>query len=68
MLHEYEYELTAKFPGGLAFNPVHGDPNYPPGHHAIHQWRIRPGNQIPVDPNDILDLDPLQRFPYAWLK
>jgi len=67
MAHEYEYELTALYPGGLAFNPAHGNPAYPPGHRAIHQWRIKQGIQIPVDPDNYQDLSPGQRFPYVWV-
>jgi hypothetical protein len=67
MAYEYEYELTAFFPDGLAFNPAHGDPNYPPGSSAIHQWRIKSGAQIPVDPVNYLDLRPNEKFPYQWL-
>lgn len=68
LAHEYEYELTALYPGGLAFNPAHGDPNYGPGDRAIHQWRIKPGILIPVEQRDFLELGPTQRFPYDWLK
>jgi hypothetical protein len=64
---EYEYELTAQFPDGLAYNPAHSNPSYPPGSRAIHQWRIKPGVQIPVDPTNFLDLKPGQVFPYDWL-
>jgi hypothetical protein len=65
--HEYEYELTAFYPGGLAFNPAHSHPAYPPGSPVIHQWRIRDGIRIPVDVRNFLDLLPSQRFPYDWL-
>jgi hypothetical protein len=64
---EYEYELTAKFPGGLAYNPPLSNPSYPPGSQTIHQWRIKPGVQIPVDSTNFLDLKPGQVFPYNWL-
>lgn len=37
MAHEYEYELTALYPDGLAFNPAHSNLSYPPGHRAVHQ-------------------------------
>jgi hypothetical protein len=63
---EYEYELTAKFPDGLAFNPAHSNLDYSPGSNAIHLWRIKPGVQIPVNPN-FLELKPGQVFPYNWL-
>ena len=64
---EYDYELTAEFPGGLAFNPAYSDPSYPPGSRTIHQWRIKPGVRIPVDSTNFLDLKPGQVFPYSWL-
>lgn len=64
---EYEYELTAEFPDGLAYNPAYNNPSYPPGSRTIHQWRIKPGVQIPVDSTSFLDLKPWQVFPYAWL-
>ena len=67
MAHEYEYELTAKFPDGLAFNAAHSHPSYQPGSDKVHQWRIKKGCQIPVDPTTALDLQPGQRFPYNWL-
>jgi hypothetical protein len=67
MSHEYEYELTAAYPDGLAFNPAHGNPDYPPGSPKIHQWRIKNGAQIPVDPANYLDLRPNEKFPYGWL-
>src|ERR1700674_5076742 len=49
MIGEYEYELTALHPGGLAYAQGHSDPAYPPGNRMIHQWRIKPGYKIPVD-------------------
>ncbi|MEP7355522.1 MAG: hypothetical protein ABI824_20015 [Acidobacteriota bacterium] len=64
---EYEYEFTAEFPGGLAYNPAHSHPSYPPGSRTIHQWRIKPGVLIPVDSRTYLDLKPGQIFPYEWL-
>lgn len=65
--HEYEYELTAEFPGGLAFNPAHSDPLFPTGSSKIHQWRIKRGCPIPVDHSTALALHPGDRFPYDWL-
>jgi hypothetical protein len=64
---EYEYELTAKFPGGLAFNPAHSNPSYPPGNSSVQQWRIKDGVRIPVDPVKFLDLPVNKKFPYDWL-
>lgn len=64
---EYEYELTAEFPGGLAYNPAHSNPSYPPGSRTIHQWKIKPGVQIPVDSTHYLNLKPGEIFPYSWL-
>lgn len=65
--HEYEYELTAKFPGGLHFNPAHSDFRYPPGDSAIYQWRILDNVAIPVDQSTSLEILPNQRMPYDWL-
>ena len=65
MAHEYEYELTAQDPGGLAYNPAHGDPAYTPGSGKIHQWRLKDGVQIPVDANNVIDLLPGQPFLYS---
>lgn len=64
---EYEYDLTAKFPGGLAFHAGSSHDPYPEGSPRIHQWKIKPGVQIPVDPAHFLDLKPGQRFPSNWL-
>src|SRR5215510_14596755 len=64
---EYDYELTAEYPGGLAYNPVHFDPRYMPGAPYIHQWCIKPNVSIPVDPTNVLRLHPGQLFPYDWL-
>jgi hypothetical protein len=64
---EYEYELTAQYPDGLAFNPAHSDPRYGPGSAYIHQWRIADGARIPADPVNFLDLAPGLAFPYSWL-
>ena len=64
---EYEYELTAEFPDGLAYNPASDDPSYLPGDQTVHQWRIRFGVQIPVDANSTLDLKVGQIVPYHWL-
>lgn len=63
---EYSYELTAEFPDGWAFNPPFSDERYPPGSRSIHQWRIKPGTKIPVDPA-FLELKPGDVFPYGWL-
>lgn len=68
LVQEYEYELTADHPGGLAFNPAHSNLSYPPGSRKIHQWRIKPGVYIPVDSSNFLDLRPGQPFPYDWLQ
>lgn len=65
--HEYEYELTAKYPGGLFFNPAHSDPRYPPGDPTVHQWRIKSDIGIPVEQIGSLELRRNQRVPYDWL-
>ncbi len=67
VLHEYEYELTTNYPGGLAYNPTYSNPAYPPGSRFIHQWRIKHNSHIPVDSINFLDLHPGQPFPYNWL-
>jgi hypothetical protein len=41
MSHEYEYEMTALFPGGLAFSPAHNNPEHPSGSPKMHQWNIK---------------------------
>jgi hypothetical protein len=58
---EYEYDLTAAFPGGLAFTS-YSNPSYPPGDRTIHQWKINPGVTIPVDPISCLVLAPGEVF------
>lgn len=63
LAHEYEYDLTAKFPGGLHFNPAHSDPNYQPGAAQIHQWKIREGIVLPVDARQTIEVRPGQLFP-----
>jgi hypothetical protein len=68
MIGEYEYELTAHYPDGLAFVPGHSHPDYLPGDRTIHQWRIKKGMEIPVDSKNCLDLKPGHQFPYGWLQ
>jgi hypothetical protein len=60
MASEVEYELTALYPGGLAFNAVMHDPAYPRGSNAIHQWRLL----IDVPVEHLLDILPNARYPY----
>ncbi len=67
LIHEYEYELTAKYPGGLAYNPAHSHPDYLPGCDYIHQWKIKPGVKIPIDKSKHLELLPSQYLTYEWL-
>ena len=57
---EVDYELTAGFPNGLAFNPAMHDPRYPPGSHTVHQWRLLA--DLPTF--HIASLNPAERFPY----
>lgn len=59
---EYDFELTAKYPGGLAHNPAHGDERYGPGSDKINQWRIHEGVRIPVDEKSAISLAPKQKF------
>jgi len=66
-ISEYDYELTANFPDGLAYNPAYSNPSYPPGCQSIHQWKIKPGIQIPVDSTGFLELKPGHIVPYSWL-
>ena len=58
--HEVEYELTAHYPNGLAFNAAMHDPAYAPGSKSIHQWRLLV--DVPVE--HLLDLAPGARYPY----
>ena len=64
---EYEYDLTANCPGGLAYYAAASSDPYPPGSRTIHQWKIKTGVQIPVDSVNFLDLKPGHRFPSTWL-
>jgi hypothetical protein len=68
LMGEYEYELTAFHPDGLAYVEGHSNPDYLPGDRTIHQWRIKPGITIPVDTINALNLKPGQQFPYNWLQ
>ena len=66
-LSEYEYDLTAKYPDGLGFNPQTEEAEkYPEGSDNIHQWYLKKGVAVPVLP-DYLDLKLTERFPYEWL-
>ena len=62
---EYEYDLTAAHPGGLAYNPAWS--KYPSGSAKIPQWKIKDGIQIRVDSRNVLELKPGEQFPSAWL-
>lgn len=66
MAHEYDYELTARYPGGLAYNPAHSNPDYPPGSGGIHQWAIKDGVYLPVDTANVIELGPTNQFPYSY--
>ncbi len=57
---EVDYELTAKYPDGQAFNPAVHDHRYLPGSSAIHQWCLRV--EIAVVP--LVSLSPSERYPY----
>jgi hypothetical protein len=61
MTSEVEYELTAKHPDGLAFNPASSNPMYPPGSPAAHQWRLLV--DVPVE--RLLDLPTSSRYSYS---
>ena len=75
LAHEVDYELTAEFPDGLAFDSStldearaqrHANPMqprmkvYPPGARYAHQWKLLVN--IPVKP--VLDLLPGKPYPY----
>ena len=60
MTTEVEYELSAKYPNGLAFNPAMHDPAFAPGSPSIHQWRLLV--DVPVE--HLLDLAPFEKYPY----
>lgn len=62
-----EYDLTAKFPAGLAYVEGQSSPKYLPGDATIHQWWIRDGIKIPVC-KDFVDLLPTDKFTYADLE
>ena len=65
LAHEYEYELTAHYPDGLAFNPAMSDSRYPSGSKSVHQWRLLEKHAIPVHPTDVIELLPGQIFQYS---
>jgi len=60
MQGEVEYELTTRYPNGLAFNAAMGDPTYPAGSGAVHQWKLLV--DLPVV--CVLTLAPGQPYPY----
>lgn len=60
MSHEYDYELTANRPGGLAVSFMSSE-DFPPGARSIHQWAIKEGTLIPVSA-DAVRLRPGQTF------
>ena len=75
MSHEVDYELDARHPDGLAFDPATLDEAraqrrqapakprvkvYPPGAAHVHQWKLLV--DLPVAP--VLDLLPGERYPY----
>jgi len=63
---QYEYELTAEFPDGLAFNPAHSSSFYLPGARWAHQWRITDPNFKSYNPAHYA-LAVGAKFPYDWL-
>ena len=58
---DFDYELTADRPDGLAFNQVMHSGMYPPGDSAIHQWRLR----IDIPAAHLADLMPGQKYGYS---
>lgn len=66
-MSEYEYELTADHPDGLADQgPFPRKIYYPPGSRKIKQWRILKGKIIPVDP-EYFTVRPRFHLPESWL-
>lgn len=63
---QYEYELTAEFPDGLAYNPAHASSLYPPGARWAHQWRVTDPAFKSYDPA-YYALAAGAKFPYDWL-
>lgn len=57
--HEVEYDLTAKYPAGLAYNPAMHDAEYPPGAEHVHQWVLLA--DLPA--KMIVELQPTQTYP-----
>jgi hypothetical protein len=64
---EYDFELSAAFPNGLAYVPGLSDRRYPPGSGKVLQWQIREGTQISVDTTHFIDLKPTDVLPSSWL-
>lgn len=62
---EYTYELTTKFPDGLAYIEGRSDPRYPPGRGVAHQWCLRPGVRIAVAPSRTVVVRPTERYRVA---
>lgn len=66
-ISEYEYELTADHPDGLAdVGPFPRKRYYPPGSPKINQWRIVKGKTIPVDP-EYFTVRPGFQLSESWL-
>lgn len=64
---EYEYELTADYPDGLADQgPFPRKIYYPPGSRKIKQWRILKGKFIPVE-SEYFTVRPQAHLPERWL-
>lgn len=61
-ISEYEYELTADNPNGLAENPATSNVEYPPGSAKVHQWRIKKGCAVPVDAKNAVVVLPHEKF------
>ena len=56
---EVDYELTADFPDGQAYNPAMHSSDYPPGSPKVHQWQLK--GEIPAA--HLLDLLPAELYP-----
>lgn len=64
---EYDFELSAAFPDGLAYVPGLSNPRFPAGSGKVLQWKIREGTQISVDTMRFIELKSADVFPSSWL-
>lgn len=57
-ISEYEYDLTARYPGGLALTP--GNSEYPEGDDKVHQWQLKQG--VAIAAGKVVRLKPDEKF------